>query len=838
MLQVDNIVGKRSVVFFLFFLFASISFAQNRSISGYIYLKDKKSEPVSFANVVVPGTTIGTMSDFEGKFKLQIPESTKELDVSAIGYLPVKVYISSNRSYYNIELEEDIIEIDEIVVDAKINPALLIQKKIARSRKDHDPDMLKIYSCEKYMKHQFFLSEVDSSFMNSVFFRKHPEAFILHDVNDSLKSLPISFHELITEEFKKKFPPKQRIVIKGEQYTGVTAFKESEINNFVGIIETNFYQNYLHILEKDFVSPFANIGPVFYEYYIKDTLVNESGTYYKIKFKPRREKELVFYGYFYVNKADYSVWKVDAEITPYTNINFIKELKIQQEYQKVNDTAYFFKDEKVVVDFVYTPSKDTTEDQMLIRSVKAVKYSNVSVDIDSLETIAEDAIAYEVIHEERESRNDTSFWNQHRAESLDTVEQQALEAIETVNNIGVVNLSDKLLDMGLNGYIGTKYIDWGPWEEIFQINSVEGFRAAVIGRTSGEWTGRHAISGFLAYGTRDQLLKYGGGYAVELPGGRYQQVGVKYADNTISIGNYKNYVQYLRENLISPTETNIITGLASRGDNYKLYRLREAEFRYEREWTPGFINRFNYNYFKHYIPEFVPFTTNNGADSIPFFHSQEFTLNTRLTWDEKVITKHFRRVYMGTSKPRLNLNFTLGTYTIDDKTEQYFKLRAVVRHYFPLWSGRLMCNYEAGYIWGTLPYPLLEIPRGNESFGYARYSYNLVNKMEFVHDHFLGTIIEYATSGIVFNYIPLIKRMNLRENVTFKGMWGGASDRHRTVMDYPDFMSPMTDYYAEVGCGITNIFKFLRLQWSWRLTQLDKPDVNPFITQASILIEF
>jgi len=828
------------LLFFLLIFLSLNSFSQTRSISGRIIVKGNAKEPVSFANIAVVGTHIGTMSDFDGKFSISVPEGSSFIEVSAIGYTNQKVDISNTKkNYYTIKLAEEAIKIDEIVIDVSINPAIIIQKKVARNRHRNDPDKVDKYAFTKYLKHQFYISEVDSAFMNNIFFRKHPEAFVKQSEKDSLFSFPISFREVITEEYKQKNPDKHRITIKGENFTGVKAFQQSQIDNYVGIIETNFYQNHLLILDKNFVSPLSSSGNAYYKYFIKDTVSENGRGYYKIKYTPRRKKELVFKGYFYVDTLDYSVSKVDAELLPTANINFIKNLNISQEYQKVNDSVSFYKQEKVVVDFVYSTNNDSTENQSIIRSVRSQLFNDVDVNPDTSKyDIKLDDPAFVQNYEKNAIKKDTSFWNSYRKESFDSTEQKSIEAIETVNKIGIVRLTDKLVDIGLNGYISTKYLDIGPWQDMIQKNKVEGNRFAFAARTSGEWTGRHGISGFIAYGSRDKLVKYGGGYVVELPSARYQLLGFCFSDNVSKIGNYKKNIRYLRENKLVPKESNIIKGLIQRKPNFKLYRLQEAELKYEIEWRPGFINRVFINNYLHHSSEFVPFTANNGADSVSRFNSQEITFNTRLSWDEKVVTKHFRRIYLSTTKPRINFNVTLGRYEMQGNEDYYLKFRTVIKHYFPVWMGKLACNYELGYILGSLPYPLLEVPQGNESYGYARFSYNLLNNLEYSLDRFACAKIEYYSYGLILNYIPLIRRMNMRENFVIKTIWGDSSPRHRDVLDYPEFMDSLDGLYTEVGVGVSNIFKLLRIQCNWRLTDLDKADVSPFITQASILIEF
>ena len=71
--------------------------------------------PVTGANIVIKGTTNGTISDLDGKFTLENVPANAILQISYIGYLPQEITVN-NQSSYNIMLKEDNQSLDEVVV--------------------------------------------------------------------------------------------------------------------------------------------------------------------------------------------------------------------------------------------------------------------------------------------------------------------------------------------------------------------------------------------------------------------------------------------------------------------------------------------------------------------------------------------------------------------------------------------------------------------------------------------------------------------------------------------------------------------------------------------------
>ena len=154
---------------------------------------------------------------------------------------------------------------------------------------------------------------------------------------------------------------------------------------------------------------------------------------------------------------------------------------------------------------------------------------------------------------------------------------------------------------------------------------------------------------------------------------------------------------------------------------------------------------------------------------------------------------------------------------------------------------------EAAKIWGELPYPLLNIPRANQTFSYQLRSYNLMNFIEFVSDRYVSLNYAHYFNGYILNKIPLIKKLKWRSVVTFKGILGDVSDKNdpSTNPDQVPFpvnadgtqaTFPLTRTpYIEVSAGVANILKFFRVDVVKRLTFLDRTEVA---TGVSLRLRF
>jgi TonB-linked SusC/RagA family outer membrane protein len=108
-----NFVRKLTLAFVCFLMSAGFVFAQNMRVTGLV--KDNTGELVTGASVVVKGTTIGILTDSEGKFSLDVPETATAIVVSYIG---LKEKEADVAPYMEITMEPDVSALDEVIVVA------------------------------------------------------------------------------------------------------------------------------------------------------------------------------------------------------------------------------------------------------------------------------------------------------------------------------------------------------------------------------------------------------------------------------------------------------------------------------------------------------------------------------------------------------------------------------------------------------------------------------------------------------------------------------------------------------------------------------------------------
>jgi hypothetical protein len=157
---------------------------------------------------------------------------------------------------------------------------------------------------------------------------------------------------------------------------------------------------------------------------------------------------------------------------------------------------------------------------------------------------------------------------------------------------------------------------------------------------------------------------------------------------------------------------------------------------------------------------------------------------------------------------------------------------------------------EGGYLAGKVPFPLLTIHRANQTYAYQLNAYNLMNFMEFVSDRYISYNIDYSMNGFLFNKIPLLKKLKLREAASFKILYGGLRNENKPDKSSDAFKFPTNELgqtttfvpdgrpYMEASVGIANIFKLFRVDLVKRLTYLDNPNVAKWGVRTLVKFDF
>jgi len=147
--------------------------------------------------------------------------------------------------------------------------------------------------------------------------------------------------------------------------------------------------------------------------------------------------------------------------------------------------------------------------------------------------------------------------------------------------------------------------------------------------------------------------------------------------------------------------------------------------------------------------------------------------------------------------------------------------------------GRLTTVVEAGKTIGEVPLGLLSIVPGNQSYFSIYNTFSQLDYYEFVTDAYASFHVEHNFNGRLFSRIPFLRKLNLREIVSFRSAWGELSDENIALNTTGNpfavpLVAPSDEIYYEYGFGIGNIFKVFRIDFNFRGNYLDNPDARPF----------
>ena len=143
---------------------------------------------------------------------------------------------------------------------------------------------------------------------------------------------------------------------------------------------------------------------------------------------------------------------------------------------------------------------------------------------------------------------------------------------------------------------------------------------------------------------------------------------------------------------------------------------------------------------------------------------------------------------------------------------------------------------------GNPAIPLLKIHDGNQSFFYDDNSSNLMNYYEFVSDTWISASYTHHFQGLLFNKIPLFRKLKWREVAHLRCVYGTLSKQNQQYSLFPgNLRSFASQPYWEAGAGIENIFKIIRIDAIWRMSHLhdaDNPNVPKFGIFVSLFFSF
>ena len=809
-----------------FALFAGLpSLAQKTEVSGRV-TDATTGEAMPFVNVVFKGSKIGTTTDLDGYYKLSSYYATDSLQASFIGYKALSYKVKPDIAQtINFKLKLSSVELETAVVVAteEENPAHPIVRNVLKNKKINNREKLDAYEYELYNKVEFDLNNITDEFRERRIFKPFEFVFENLDSTEEKVYLPVFMTESLSNFYFKRNPKTEKEVIKATKVSGI---ENNSVSQFLGDMyqSVNIYDNNVIVFGKSFVSPISNLGFAFYDYYLMDSTFIDSKWCYLIKFQPKRKQELTFDGEMWINDTTYAVKKVAGSIAEDANINFIYGLSVMQEFDEVEDEVWMLKKEQLVVDFNVTEQtmgfygrKTTTYKDFVINEPRPDQFYRGLSDV----IVADDA-----------NEKEGTFWDEHRHITLTENEQAVYAMVDTIQNVPQFRTVVDIITLFVSGYRVMGNFELGPYYTLYSFNPIEGNRFRFGGRTSNDFSTRVMIEGYTAYGLRDQKFKYGGGITYMMSKTPRMVI---YAGGKVDIEQLGQAEGAFRED-------NVLSSVFRRNPANKLTWVTEASSYFEREWFYGLSNRI---IFKHRILEplgNLRYEKLNNAEVLEPVRSlttSEVTLYTRFAYKEKFVSGEFDRISLGTKYPTLEVAYTLGIPGIWSSDYEYQKALIRVKDkvlFGPL--GYMKVRLEAGKIWGSLPYPLLQLHQGNETFFYDESAFNTMNFFEFVSDQWASASVTYHADGLVFNKIPLFRRLKWREVVSAKAVIGSFNDANLDELVLPENTYTLSKPFVEGAIGVENIFKILRIDGLYRLSYLDHPNIVKFGIRAKLQVDF
>jgi hypothetical protein len=815
----------RLLSFILFNICFLAIWGQQTVVMGRVI--DKKGEPISYVQIQFLDSKIGTKSDTLGNFLLSTYYPTDTLVFRLIGYQTERIKIKKDQTQeLVVKLSTQDKEVAEVVLKAPTETrGSQLHRRIVTYKDINNKEKLEAYQYHLYNKIQLDASNLDSSLLNNPLVDRLSIVKNYLQTDSSDKSLlPAVLSESVSDYYYRKDPKLKKEVVEASRISGV---ENMQMTQFLGdmYLELNIYDNIYDLFNKSFISPLAPFARNYYQFYLDDSTFIGADWCYKLRFVPKRSGDLVFEGHMWVHDTTYAVKRFEANIAPGANLNYIQEFYIEQSFEQVQKEVWMLTSEKMVLSFKVTEKskflgligrKYSQRSAYVINAAQPEEFyrSNNSVDVMS----------------NAKERTDEE-WATLRPISLSDKEQRIEQMVDSLEAQPFYQNMRKLTYFATTGYWPVQKIEIGSATSLISMNPVEKFRVALALRTSNDFSKRFEIGGRVAYGFGDQRFKY--------------NLRLRYNITPQKRGMLMAYYNYDIEQIgLSPTAASMGTSfvtILSTAPFDKLTFVQKAGVSLEKDIKKDLIV-FGAFEWKNYTPlGLATYQQWNGLDTINLSQITATELTTRIRWtkDEEFLSGSFDRTALRSPYPILSFQGIFGFKDVFGSDYNYQKLEFQFEHNTQLGVlGRMRYGFTLGYINGVAAYPLLKVHDGNQSLWLLTSASNMVNFLEFISDRYVIGFAENKWEGLLFDRIPLVKKSKIRLVTTERIMLGSLSSKQNQALLIPSFVQPFNGVpYVEIGIGIENIFKVLRIDLLYRATH-QIPGTSPFGIKARYSLNF
>lgn len=814
--------------------------AQNTVVTGKI--TDKKTgESLPYVNITVNKTSshfTGTMSDDKGEYSIKTSATFDTIIFQFVGYETLKVKVKPRQiQKLNVALVPMVTTLEETKIVAKKekyhrknNPAVILIENVIAHKKQNGITSQEYYQYRSHEKTELSLLGVNDSLRNKGAFKKLGFMFdnLQQSEFDDRKYMPIYFMENLYENYYRKSPTCSKTMLIGQKEMSFSKFIEPQTMEFMlndAFGNVDIYSSSIKILSNELISPLSSYGTRFYQFFLTDTIEYKGDSCIVLAFNPANMRDIGFSGKLWITKDSlYAVKKIFLDFPKKTSINFVKNLSILQEYERINGQLCLVEDKTILDGNFYGANmygkrenfySDYTFNQPLAESF----YNNNDI----------------TTRVEGFNKRSNSWWEENRIDPLTQSEQNTYDIPSNLNSLTGYKIIMNTAMAFISGYIDLGWFDYGPVENTLSWNSVEGARIRLGGKTNVNFHKHLFLNGFVAYGTKDETIKYNAELMYSFADKLYHQW--EFPINLLTVGIERN-TDIPGQHLEMGTYDRFFLSF-NRGDidmmtlNKKIY----AEYQYET--MSQFSTKLRTEYMEMRPLANLTFNSWDGTKTYDPLTSMSFNVELRYAKNEQFYQSQKFRMTMNSTSPIYTLNYSYHSPLFNSDYEFHKVEATIYKRWFILSFGFADITIKGGQVFGKTAYPLLFVHQANQNWAYQDESFNLMNYFEFVSDRYVQGILNYNFNGYIFNRIPLLNRLKWREVFAVKAIWGEITKDNMPSADNPTLIDFAKDEkgryktytlekepYIEANVGIDNIFKVMRIDYVRRFTYLDNPNIS------------
>jgi len=820
-------------LYIVIFLLSLLSVAADAQIYGYA-VDFNTGDSIPLASAVYRGHKLSAVSDRSGFFTIDRHEGWA-LTISAVGYKAKNIKIKRDTpDTIVVRLLSDARQIDEVTVKGKRkhnysrkdNPAVELMRRVIEAKKATDLSNHDFYQYNKYQKITLSVNDIKPEDIDSGFFSRHKwliDRIENSPYNDKL-TLPLSVDETLTNHLYRKSPRTERDIIRGQQTTGVNQLIETgDIMNVVMkdvFTDVDIYDDYVRLLQYPFPSPIGRTAISFYHFYLGDTIQVGRDSCYTVDFVPANIQDFGFRGQLFILKdSTLHVKKCLLTIPARSDVNFVENLRIEQEYQQLDNGEWVLSHDDMIVELKLAKFISRF---LVARTTRLTDYA-----FDELP----EKLFKGKTRERKEAdamMRDEAFWNQYRQEELTEAESSMDAFIKRIQNLKGFKYVIFVAKAFIENFVETSTpgkpskVDIGPINTMITHNFIDGWRNRISAQSTANLNKHWFFSGYYAHGWGTGNNYYKGEVIYSF--NKKEYLPREFPRRTISLLSTYD-ISSACDKFVHTDKDNVFTALKwSTVDKMMFYNRQQLTYEWETEWGLK-------------TEAWVKAEENKAAGKwdFPTFRTTEFHFGLTLEPGRTYVNTKQRRLPINLDAPVFKVSHTMGVKGFLGGDYRYNLTEASIYKRFWLGSwGKIDAYLKGGAQWNSVPFNLLIMPAANLSYIIEDETFNLVNNMEFPTDRFASLDVSWDLNGKILNRIPLIQRLKWREYIGVKSLWGTVTDKNNPQMRgdgsmvFPDgcYVLDKNRPYTELILGVHNIFKIIHVEYVRRLNYNNLPTAH------------